>query len=184
MAGYDLSVGKDLLPGLLSGQDGLLNQWCRLLLIAIDELGYLNLKPEQFNAFFRLMDQRYSLRLSTIVTTNLDLPDWYEPFQNKVLVDALLDRLRHRCTILRLSGSSLRSEPAFQAIQTPGSMAAPTRATSRNKTSPDESAQRLPAPATCGSWFAQPHPRSSLTATRVQRPKTPVCMPVSAILPL
>lgn len=119
---------------------GLLNQLCRLPLIVIDELGYLNLKPEQVNAFFRLMDQRYSLRLSTIVTTNLDLPDWYELFQKKALVDALLDRLQHRCTILRLSGSSLRSEPALQATQTPGSMPAPTRARSRKKTSPDESA--------------------------------------------
>ena len=25
MAGYDVNVGKDLLPGLLSGQDGLTN---------------------------------------------------------------------------------------------------------------------------------------------------------------
>ena len=30
----------------------------------IDELGYLTLKPEQSNAFFRLMDQRYG-RVST-----------------------------------------------------------------------------------------------------------------------
>jgi DNA replication protein DnaC len=119
---------------------GLLNQLCRLPLIVIDELGYLNLKPEQVNAFFRLMDQRYSLRLSTIVTTNLELSDWYELFQKKTLVDALLDRLQHRCTILRLSGSSLRSEPVLQATRTPGSMATPTRATSRKKTSPDDSA--------------------------------------------
>ena len=59
---------------------GLLNQLCRMPLIAIDELGYLNLKPEQVNAFFRLMDQRYSLGLSTLITTNLDLPGWYELF--------------------------------------------------------------------------------------------------------
>jgi DNA replication protein DnaC len=35
----------------------------------IDELGYLTLRPEQANAFFRLMDQRYN-RVSTIITTN------------------------------------------------------------------------------------------------------------------
>ena len=120
---------------------GLLNQLCRLPLIVIDELGYLNLKPEQVNAFFRLMDQRYNLRLSTIVTTNVDLPDWYELFQKKPLVDALLDRLQHRCTLLRLSGASLRSEPAgSQATQTTAPTAASTRATSRRKTSPDDSA--------------------------------------------
>jgi len=39
-------------------------------LLVIDELGYLTLKPEQVNAFFKLMDQRYG-RKSTIITTNL-----------------------------------------------------------------------------------------------------------------
>ena len=39
----------------------------------IDELGYLTLKPEQANAFFKLMDRRYG-RKSTIITTNLDYP--------------------------------------------------------------------------------------------------------------
>ncbi len=36
----------------------------------IDELGYLNLKPEQSNTFFKLMEERYH-RHSTIITTNL-----------------------------------------------------------------------------------------------------------------
>src|SRR5260221_1193195 len=56
--------------------------------MVIDEIGYLTLKPEQANAFFRLMDERYN-RVSTIITTNLDLPEWYELFQKKPLVDAL-----------------------------------------------------------------------------------------------
>ena len=74
----------------------------------IDELGYLSLKPEQANAFFRLMDQRYN-RVSTIITTNLDLPDWYGLFDKKPLVDALLDRLQHHCVTIRIDGPSLRS---------------------------------------------------------------------------
>jgi hypothetical protein len=49
----------------------------------------LFLKPDQVNAFFRLMDARYN-RVSTIITTNLELSDWYELFQQKSLVDALL----------------------------------------------------------------------------------------------
>jgi DNA replication protein DnaC len=61
--------------------------------LCIDELGYLNLKPEQVNAFFRLMDQRYG-RVSTIITTNLEYSAWYGLFDNKPLVDALLDRKR------------------------------------------------------------------------------------------
>ncbi|MEF8701223.1 MAG: ATP-binding protein [Candidatus Accumulibacter sp. UW20] len=82
----------------------LIKNLSRIQLIAIDELGYLNLKPEHVNAFFRLMDQRYTQGLSTIITTNLERPDWYELFQKKALVDALLDRLQHRCILLRLRG--------------------------------------------------------------------------------
>src|ERR1700684_3893737 len=81
----------------------LLAQMSRMLPLLIDELGYLSLKPEQANAFFRLMDQRYS-RVSTIITTNLDLPDWYDPFDKKSLVDALLDRLQHHCITIRIDG--------------------------------------------------------------------------------
>src|SRR5271166_1505167 len=58
------------------------------------------------------MDQRYN-RVSTIITTNLDLPDWYGLFDKKPLVDALIDRLQHHCITIRIDGPSLRSpDPA------------------------------------------------------------------------
>ncbi|MFC1834762.1 ATP-binding protein [Thermodesulfobacteriota bacterium] len=53
------------------------------------------------------MDERYS-RKSTVITSNLDYPQWYDLFQRKPLVDALLDRLNHHCIIIRISGPSLR----------------------------------------------------------------------------
>ena len=37
--------------------------------LLIDEMGYLNLRPEQTNLFFKLMEERYSRR-STIITSN------------------------------------------------------------------------------------------------------------------
>jgi DNA replication protein DnaC len=89
----------------------LLKAMSRMRPIVIDELGYLTLKPEQVNAFFRLMEQRYG-RVSTVITTNLDYPSWYEMFGNKPLVDALLDRLRHQCITIRIEGPSLREPMA------------------------------------------------------------------------
>lgn len=77
-------------------------------LLLIDELGYLTLNSEQVNGFFKLMDERYS-RKSTIITTNLDYPQWYDLFKRKPLVDALLDRLKHHCITIRISGPSLRA---------------------------------------------------------------------------
>lgn len=85
----------------------LIKQLCRYRILLLDELGYLTLKPEQVNAFFKLMGERYG-RTSTIITTNLDYPEWYDLFQRKPLVDALLDRLKHRCITIRIDGPSLR----------------------------------------------------------------------------
>jgi DNA replication protein DnaC len=93
----------------------------------IDELGYLTLKPEQVNAFFRLMDERYA-HVSTIITTNLAYSAWYDLFGNKSLVDALLDRLRHRCITITIQGPSLREPPPVDADPPPAkAMTAPTR---------------------------------------------------------
>jgi DNA replication protein DnaC len=76
-------------------------------LVVIDELGYLTLTPEQINMFFKLIDMRYQKK-STIITTNLDYPKWYDVFKNKELVDAMLDRFQHFCVTIHIDGPSLR----------------------------------------------------------------------------
>ena len=48
----------------------------------IDEFGYLNLKPEQSNTFFKLMEERYH-RHSTVITTNLGYDEWHNFLGNK-----------------------------------------------------------------------------------------------------
>lgn len=113
----------------------LLAQLGRFQPLVVDELGYLTLRPEQVNAFFRLMDQRYA-RVSTIITTNLDPEDWYELFGKKQLVDALLDRLRHHCITIRIDGPSLRvpepdPDPEPQPAPPTAPPAAPRRQTRR-----------------------------------------------------
>jgi len=85
----------------------LLNSLARLDLLVIDEMGYLNLRPEQTNIFFRLMEERYNRR-STIITTNLEYDEWHEFLGNRSMVEALLSRLRHRCHTVRIDGPSLR----------------------------------------------------------------------------
>jgi DNA replication protein DnaC len=79
----------------------------RVDLLVIDEMGYLNLRPEQTNIFFRLMEERYKKK-ATIITTNLDYDDWHSFLGNKPLCDALLSRLRHQCHTIRIDGPSLR----------------------------------------------------------------------------
>jgi len=95
------------------GTRQLLDQLIRFDVLVIDELGYLTLRPEQHNIFFKLIDERYVRRKASIITTNLDFDEWYSFLGDRHMVDAMLDRLRHRCTTLRFTGKSLRA-PAAQ----------------------------------------------------------------------
>jgi len=86
----------------------LLNRLASIDLLLIDEMGYLNLRPEQSNIFFKLMEERYN-RKATLITTNLPYDDWYGFLGNKQMVAALLDRLRHHCHTIHIEGPSLRN---------------------------------------------------------------------------
>jgi DNA replication protein DnaC len=88
----------------------LITRLSRMSPLVVDEIGYMTMRTEQANAFFRLMEQRYN-HVSTIITTNLEpQSDWHSLFQNKSLVDALLDRLQHHCITIRINGPSLRTQ--------------------------------------------------------------------------
>ena len=56
---------------------------------------------------FHMLEERYR-RKPTIITTNLDYPEWQAFLGNKALVEALLSRLRHQCHTIRIDGPSLR----------------------------------------------------------------------------
>ena len=86
---------------------GLVKRLARLDVPLIDELGYLNLKPEQSNIFFKLMEERYRRR-PTVITTNLEYDEWPNFLGNKPMVEALLSRLRHYCHTIRIDGPPLR----------------------------------------------------------------------------
>jgi DNA replication protein DnaC len=119
----------------------LLKRLSCMQVLLVDELGYLSLKPEQVNAFFRLMDARYN-RVSTIITTNLELSDWYELFQKKPLVDALLDRLQHHCITIRIDGPSLRSPEPPPPVRS-ASDQPPAAAVKRPKALPHTTPKRV-----------------------------------------
>jgi DNA replication protein DnaC len=67
----------------------------------------LNLKAEQTNLFFKLMEERYRQH-PTIITTNLGYDEWPNFLGNCSMVEALLSRLRHQCHTVHIDGPSLR----------------------------------------------------------------------------
>ncbi len=79
---------------------------CSLLII--DELGYLDIGKRGADLLFQLVNRRYRLRRSTIVTTNVGIGRWGEVLGDGVTASAIADRLCHHCTIIRITGRSYR----------------------------------------------------------------------------
>ncbi|HSW64718.1 MAG TPA: IS21-like element helper ATPase IstB [Dissulfurispiraceae bacterium] len=82
-------------------------------LLMIDDFGLKPLAGIQDEDFHEVISERYERR-STIVTSNLDLPEWTDAFPNRILGAATIDRLRHGAYKVVLDGKSYRSAPTEQ----------------------------------------------------------------------
>ena len=81
----------------------------RVGLLIIDDFGPKPLRPPADEDLHELIAERYETA-ATIVTSNLDLPEWDQAFPaNKLLASATLDRLRHNAYCLVLDGTSYRA---------------------------------------------------------------------------
>lgn len=80
----------------------------RVELIIIDDFGLKPLRSPQDEDLHDLIAERYE-RASTIITSNLDFPEWGDAFPNRLLGAATLDRLRHGAYRVILDGESYRA---------------------------------------------------------------------------
>ena len=87
--------------------DSLIKNYSKYKLLIIDEIGYLPIDKEYASIFFQLIAARYE-RHSTIITTNLPLSKWGDVFGDPVLANAIIDRLVHHSTIIKITGKSYR----------------------------------------------------------------------------
>jgi DNA replication protein DnaC len=87
----------------------LLRSLANVDVLAVDELGYVNIKPEQTNIFFKLMEERHRRR-PTLITTNLPYAAWQDFLANPALTKALLSRLRERCHTVTIEGPCIRPQ--------------------------------------------------------------------------
>jgi DNA replication protein DnaC len=87
----------------------LLNTLVNVDVLCVDEFGYMNIKPEQTNIFFKLIEERHRRR-PTLITTNLPYSAWQDVLGNPALVSALLSRLRERCHTVKIDGPCLRPQ--------------------------------------------------------------------------
>ncbi len=80
----------------------------RVPLLIIDDLGLKPLRTPQDEDLHDLIAERHE-RSATLVTSNLDFPEWSEAFPNRLLGAATIDRLQHGAFRLILDGKSYRA---------------------------------------------------------------------------
>ncbi len=86
-----------------------LQSLARVPLLIIDDFGLKPMRPPADEDFHDLVAERYE-QAATIVTSNLDFPEWDQAFPaNRLLAAATLDRLRHNAYCLTLEGASYRA---------------------------------------------------------------------------
>lgn len=88
--------------------------YARVPLLIIDDFGLKPLRTPADEDLHDLIAERYE-RASTIVTSNLDFPEWGDAFPNRLLGAATLDRLRHGAHLITLDGKSYREAREQQA---------------------------------------------------------------------
>ncbi len=87
--------------------DQLLRHMCQYRVLIIDEIGYLPVDKQGSNLFFQLINKRYGMK-STIITTNMPFSKWSDVFYDATLANAVLDRLLHHSSVIRITGNSYR----------------------------------------------------------------------------
>lgn len=89
----------------------------RVDLLIVDDFGLKPLRSPQDEDLHDLVAERYE-QSATIVTSNLDFPEWGEAFPNRLLGAATLDRLRHNAYRVTLDGDSYRApKPLPDAVK-------------------------------------------------------------------
>ncbi len=81
-------------------------------LLCIDELGYVAAANRHADVLFEVVNRRYEMGRSIIVTTNRAFQDWGDLFPNATCVVPLIDRLVHHCEIVHIEGESYRLREA------------------------------------------------------------------------
>ncbi len=76
-------------------------------LLVIDDIMMFPITQQDAVAFFNLINELHD-KTSLIITTNKSPKEWADVLNDKVLTTALLDRILHRCEVIKLTGSSYR----------------------------------------------------------------------------
>nr|QNO54717.1 hypothetical protein PDBAIGND_00023 [Methanosarcinales archaeon ANME-1 ERB7] len=78
-------------------------------LLILDELGFKKLPGYSADDFFEIISKRYE-KGALIITTNKSFEQWGDIFTDNILSSAILDRVVHYSTIIKINGPSFRAK--------------------------------------------------------------------------
>lgn len=78
-------------------------------LLILDELGFKKLPGYSADDFFEIISKRYE-KGSVIITTNKAFEQWTDIFADNILASAIIDRIVHYSTIIKINGPSYRAK--------------------------------------------------------------------------
>ncbi|MDP2886371.1 MAG: ATP-binding protein [Ignavibacteria bacterium] len=99
----DLGGTVERLIGLLIKSD----------LLVIDDFAFKKMDQRTAEWLYAIVDGRYALR-SIILTSNRALSDWATIFPDKVMANAVMDRLAHNAHQIVIKGESFRKKKSPQ----------------------------------------------------------------------
>lgn len=78
-------------------------------LLILDELGFKKIPSYSADDFFEVISKRYE-KGSVIITTNKTFEQWTDIFSDAVLASAIIDRVVHHSTVIKINGKSYRKK--------------------------------------------------------------------------
>lgn len=86
-----------------------INSYLQVDLLVLDELGFKKLPGFSADDFFEIISRRYE-KGSIIITTNKSFEQWSDIFSDGILASAILDRIVHYSTTIKITGPSYRAK--------------------------------------------------------------------------
>ncbi len=99
---------------LTGSADRMLRAICRSDLVVLDEFAFKRLDQKAAEWLYMIVDSRYSTG-SIILTSNRSFDDWLAIFPDKVMANAVMDRLAHNAHQIVLKGESYRKKKGLKS---------------------------------------------------------------------
>jgi DNA replication protein DnaC len=93
----------------------LLEHLAKTQLLIIDDFGLTMLKEQEQTDLLEIIEDRHG-KMATIISSQMPVNKWYDIIGEKIIADAIMDRIVHQAHRIELKGESLRKNTKFEKV--------------------------------------------------------------------